>query len=258
MVHGAGNDLWGPASIKSRWFPALADGLAWHGVELDPADVRIAFYGDLFREDPRAGLRAAGRRGGGHRHIESVVKGLDPNVDLAELTKLLTENHYDRLLAQAAAYLQQPEVRAAARARVEAAVGPDTRVVVAHSLGTLVAYETLCAHPEWAVTDFVTIGCPLAGDMIHAQLDPGPDRGRRRVARGGADLDQHRRPRRPGGPQPPVGPLRRGDRRVQGRQRAPGPRPRALPQQLLDRSGRGRRPEPLLTTGPRAGPGASG
>ena len=50
-------------------------------------------------------------------------------------------------------------------------------MVVAHSLGTLVAYETLCEHPEWGVTDLVTIGCPLAGDMIHAQLDPGPTEG---------------------------------------------------------------------------------
>ena len=177
MVHGAGNDLWGPSSIKARWFPALADGLAWHDVEIEPADVRIAFYGDLFREDPERGYEPPVDAAAAIASIESVVKGLDPHVDLADLTKLLTENHYDRLLAQAAAYLQQPDVRTGARARVEAAVGPDTQVVVAHSLGTLVAYETLCAHPEWTVTDFVTIGCPLAGDMIHELLDPGPTEG---------------------------------------------------------------------------------
>jgi pimeloyl-ACP methyl ester carboxylesterase len=174
MVHGAGNDLWGPASIKSRWFPALADGLAWHGVEIAPDDVRIAFYGDLFREDPESGYEPPVDAAAAIATVEDVVKGIDPHVDLAELTKLLTENHYDRLLAQAAAYLQRPEVRTAARGRVEAAVGSDTQVVVAHSLGTLVAYETLCAHPEWTVTDLVTIGCPLGGDMIHDLLDPGP------------------------------------------------------------------------------------
>ncbi len=174
MVHGAGNDLWGPASIKARWYPALADGLAWHGVEIDPADVQIAFYGDLFREDPQRGYEPPVDAGAAIASVEEVVKGIDPHVDLAELTKMLTENHYDRLLAQAAAYLQQPSVRPAARQRVEAAVGPDTEVVVAHSLGTLVAYETLCAHPEWTVGTFVTIGCPLAGDMIHQSLDPAP------------------------------------------------------------------------------------
>jgi len=177
MVHGAGNDLWGPASIKAKWFPALADGLAWHGVTIEPSDVRIAFYGDLFREDPQRGYEPPVDAAAAIARVEDVVKGLDPHVDLAELTKLLTENHYDRLLAQAAAYLQRTEVRAAARARVEAAVEPDTQVVVAHSLGTLVAYETLCEHPEWTVTDLVTIGCPLGGDLIHGLLDPGPHEG---------------------------------------------------------------------------------
>lgn len=174
MVHGAGNDLWGPASIKARWFPALADGLAWHGVEIEPSDVQVAFYGDLFREDPQRGYEPPVDEAAAVATVEDLVKGIDPHVDLAELTRMLTENHYDRLLAQAAAYLQQPTVRAAARRRVEAAVGADTEVVVAHSLGTLVAYETLCAHPEWSVGALVTIGCPLAGEMIHEMLDPGP------------------------------------------------------------------------------------
>ena len=68
MVHGAGNDLWGPASIKSRWFPALADGLAWHGVAIDEQDVTVAFYGDVFRPDPEDGYEPAGGPGRGHRH----------------------------------------------------------------------------------------------------------------------------------------------------------------------------------------------
>jgi pimeloyl-ACP methyl ester carboxylesterase len=174
MVHGAGNDLWGPSSIKARWFPALADGLAWHGVAIDERDVAVAFYGDLFRRDPEDGYEPAVDRAGAIATVEDLVQRLDPHVDLAELTKMLTENHFDRLLAQAAAYLQQPSLRAAARARFEEAIGPDTRVVVAHSLGTLVSYEALCAHPEWPVTDYVTIGCPLAGDIIRDRLDPCP------------------------------------------------------------------------------------
>jgi pimeloyl-ACP methyl ester carboxylesterase len=175
MVHGAGNDLWGPSSIKSRWFPALADGLAWHGVEIDERDVTVAFYGDLFREDPEEGYEPVVDKAAAVATVEEVVKRLDPHVDLDELTKMLTENHFDRLLAQAAAYLQQPSLRRASRARVEAAILPDTRIVMAHSLGTLVAYEALCAHPEWPVTDFITMGCPLAADLIRPRLDPCPD-----------------------------------------------------------------------------------
>ena len=45
-VHGAFHQLWGPHEVAGRWVPAVRDGL-WHaGVELDPADVTIAFYGD--------------------------------------------------------------------------------------------------------------------------------------------------------------------------------------------------------------------
>jgi pimeloyl-ACP methyl ester carboxylesterase len=177
MVHGAGNDLWGPSSIKSKWFPALADGLAWHGVSIPEADVRIAFYGDMFRRDPERGYVPPVDEAAAVATITSAMTSADPTVNLDELIKTLAEHHFDRLLAQAAAYIQQPDVRRAAQDRVVEAVDPDTRVLVAHSLGTLVAYEALCAHPEWSVTDFVTIGCPLAADVVHPWLHPCPEDG---------------------------------------------------------------------------------
>jgi pimeloyl-ACP methyl ester carboxylesterase len=177
MVHGAGNDLWGPSSIKAKWFPALADGLAWHGVEVDEAEVRVAFYGDVFRPDPQEGYEPPVDKARALASVKTAMAGLDPAIDLDEVLKQLAEHHFDRLLAQAAAYIQQPEVRSAARSRVEAAIGPDTTVVIAHSLGTLVAYEALCAHPEWNVTDFVTVGCPLGADVVHPWLEPCPEAG---------------------------------------------------------------------------------
>ncbi len=177
MVHGAGNDLWGPSSIKTKWLPALADGLAWHGLGIDEADVRMAFYGDLFRPDPEEGYEPPVDRAAAIASVTRIVGDHDPTVDLDEVIKTLTEHHFDRLLAQADAYVRQPTIRQAARCRVEATVDEDTRVVVAHSLGTLVAYEALCAHPEWGVTDFVTIGCPLAADLVHPLLEPCPTDG---------------------------------------------------------------------------------
>ena len=41
------------------------------------------------------------------------------------------------------------------------------------------AYETLCANPDLGVTDFITMGSPLTGELIHARLEPtpGPDGG---------------------------------------------------------------------------------
>jgi pimeloyl-ACP methyl ester carboxylesterase len=78
-------------------------------------------------------------------------------------------------LRQVRGYLRDPQVRAAVQQRLLAAVSGDTRVVVAHSLGSVIAYEVLCAHPEWTVTDFVTLGSPLGvRHIIYDRLRPSP------------------------------------------------------------------------------------
>jgi pimeloyl-ACP methyl ester carboxylesterase len=54
----------------------------------------------------------------------------------------------------------------------------DTRVVVAHSLGSVVAYETLAAMPGHSVRALVTLGSPLGiGKLIFDRLEPNPDCG---------------------------------------------------------------------------------
>ena len=54
LIHGAYNELWGPHELAARWIPALQDGL-WHvGSTIDPSDIAVCFYGDLFRRDPEA------------------------------------------------------------------------------------------------------------------------------------------------------------------------------------------------------------
>jgi hypothetical protein len=53
------------------------------------------------------------------------------------------------------------------------------RIVIAHSLGSVVAYETLWQHPELSVDLLVTLGSPLAMPrVIFDRLDPGPSSGR--------------------------------------------------------------------------------
>jgi len=62
---------------------------------------------------------------------------------------------------------------------LEKKVTAATRVIVAHSLGSIVAYETLCAHPEWNVHALVTLGSPLGvRDLIFDALTPTPVDGR--------------------------------------------------------------------------------
>jgi hypothetical protein len=81
-------------------------------------------------------------------------------------------------LKQVRRYMTEPGVRAAGQARVVEVVGGDTRVVVAHSLGSVVAYEALCANPGLPVTDFVTVGSPLGlRSVIFDRLDPVPASG---------------------------------------------------------------------------------
>lgn len=77
-------------------------------------------------------------------------------------------------LKQTTRYLLEPEIREAVRARVAAAITADTRVVVAHSLGSVVAYEVLCSLPGHAVRALVTLGSPLGTPMIFDRLDPAP------------------------------------------------------------------------------------
>ena len=50
--------------------------------------------------------------------------------------------------------------------------------MVGHSLGSVVAYEALCAHPEWPVRALVTLGSPLGiRNLIFDRLVPAPAAG---------------------------------------------------------------------------------
>ena len=81
-------------------------------------------------------------------------------------------------LQQVRRYMTDPVMRRAVQDRVAAAVDEDTRVVVGHSLGSVVAYEALCAHPEWPVRALVTLGSPLGiRNLIFDRLVPAPAAG---------------------------------------------------------------------------------
>ncbi|WP_307822258.1 serine peptidase [Streptomyces sp. CRB46] len=80
-------------------------------------------------------------------------------------------------------YLHVPQVRAAAQSTVAESIRQvRPRVVLAHSLGSVVAYEALHAHPELTVDCFVTLGSPLGlpgGIFDHLVPAPIADRGAR-------------------------------------------------------------------------------
>ncbi|WP_327664568.1 MULTISPECIES: hypothetical protein [unclassified Streptomyces] len=81
-------------------------------------------------------------------------------------------------LKQVRRYFNEPELREAARSRVSEVITPDTKVVVAHSLGSVVAYEALCALREAGPLALVTLGSPLGlGTLVFNRLQPAPDGG---------------------------------------------------------------------------------
>lgn len=213
-VHGVGQQLRGEEVLGSSWRPSLRDGLRRAGVSegdlpLDP-DIAIAFYGDLFRG------RGAKSSGDPQYEAADVGKGwetemleawwhaaatTDPKVPGPDgSTKASTPLRVQRALSALAGsrffaglaeraligdlkqvhrYLIAPEIRAEAQRRVAALIQPDTRVLLGHSLGSVVAYEALCAHPDWPVRIFVTLGSPLGiPNLIFDRLQPVPMDGR--------------------------------------------------------------------------------
>ncbi len=173
LVHGAFNELWGPHEVAQRWIPALRDGL-WHvGADLSADQVECAFYGDLFRLDPGAGdvvdpADLVSRSG-----LVDVLSSI-PGVDqLGTLAHAVGEAAHRRLVDQVGRFLAAGDVRRTVRERVDRVLGPDTELVVAHSLGTLVSYQVLAARPELSPA-LITLGSPLGHPMAFDRLRPAP------------------------------------------------------------------------------------
>lgn len=81
-------------------------------------------------------------------------------------------------LKQVRRFLHDPEMKQAILQRVSEKVSTNTRVIIGHSLGSIVAYEALCKHPEWNVHTLVTLGSPLGiPGLIFDSLTPKPENG---------------------------------------------------------------------------------
>ena len=82
-------------------------------------------------------------------------------------------------LRQVRSFLHDPGVKRLALERLAERIAPNTRVLIAHSLGSVVAYEALCANPQWKVDTFVTLGSPLGiPGLVFDVLTPRPQNGR--------------------------------------------------------------------------------
>ena len=78
-------------------------------------------------------------------------------------------------LRQVRLFLHDADFKRVILARLAAKIAPDTRIIVGHSLGSVVAYEALCAHPEWRIDTLVTLGSPLGiPNVVFEALSPKP------------------------------------------------------------------------------------
>ena len=208
-VHGVGHQFAGGNILLAQWLPALKDGLATSGHQLaSESDFECAFYGDLFRpggkgaidppydsndvdddfqrellelwwtEAARIDPAVWGPDAGTKVRFASIVQRALDALSQSKFFAGLAERALIYDLKQVRRYLREPEIRRYARARSEQTVKSETRVIIGHSLGSVVAYETLCAHPEWPVRVFVTIGSPLGiRNLIFETLEPAPKDG---------------------------------------------------------------------------------
>jgi hypothetical protein len=72
-------------------------------------------------------------------------------------------------------YLTDRKFRHELRDRTQACIGPETKVVVGHALGGMIAYEALCAVNDAVAVSLVTLGPALCGPrVVFDLLDPAP------------------------------------------------------------------------------------
>jgi hypothetical protein len=97
-----------------------------------------------------------------------IVAALDhiPWISQASLAGL---GRVNKTVAQVVRYLTEPDVRDYALAHVRQQLDIDTRVVIGHSLGSVVAYEAVRAHPH-PLPVLITLGSPLGPNAVNRRL----------------------------------------------------------------------------------------
>jgi hypothetical protein len=209
-VHGIAQQFGGGYQLGTVWYEALRDGLvaADHrsvAEALAPTDVRVAFFGSLFRRPGTMAVQeppfsAADVQPGLERDLltafyEGAV-AQDPSLGAPEEAmgpgRAAVQIMLDRLahsatfaqvaqrafignLKQMIAFLADQTLKQNVLARVREQISDDTRVLIGHSLGSVVAYEYLCRERPPSVELLVTLGSPLGiPNVVFDRLTPSP------------------------------------------------------------------------------------
>lgn len=209
-IHGIGQQFGGGYQLRDVWLSAIRDGLAAAehanvAAALRPGDVRVAFFGDLFRPSGRMALgepaysaadvqpglerdlltvlydtavaadpalsQPPGAMGRSRVGMQVMLRGLARSRTFARATERALIGN----LKQVTAFLTDPVVKREVLGRVCEQVSNQTRVVIGHSLGSIVAYEYLCRERPAPVELLVTLGSPLGiTNVVFDRLSPAP------------------------------------------------------------------------------------
>lgn len=211
-VHGIGQQFKGANILHREWWPALLDGLqradpTFH--LFGPQELVCPFYGSLFRNPEGLGTAPPPYQPSDVTAEEAALLELlweaaaaaepDRVVSPAELAAdqplartpqfvqrallYLTQSSFftevtQRFLIgdlkQVVAYMNDAATHQAVLQLVADQITEDTRVVIGHSLGSVVAYEAMCSKPS-RVVSFITLGSPLGiRHLIFDKLTPRP------------------------------------------------------------------------------------
>lgn len=211
-IHGIGQQLQGQELLSTNWRIALRDGMRNSGASEEDlpgdADITVAFYGDLFREEATKGFgppfqladieegieaelikawfheaKASSQSAGMHGDKVVSKSGWQPEAIQKMAVALLrypffaslTEQLFVGALKQVRQYFTDPDKRQKVKQRFASQLNVDTRLVIAHSLGSIVAYEALIVAKELAAPALITLGSPLGlPNLIFDRLKPTP------------------------------------------------------------------------------------
>jgi hypothetical protein len=208
-VHGIGQQFSGDAIIHREWWPALISGLHLAGSDLkDERELACPFYGHFFRKpgtlaasdsyraqdvgpteaellnllweaaaeaEPQVGPSPSAYAGG-----EALAR--TPQIIQRALSAVSRSSFWVNIaqaaliadLKQVVLYMNDFDVRENVLEIVAKKITHDTRVMIGHSLGSVIAYEALCRKPE-NVVSHVSLGSPLGiQNLIFHKLSPPP------------------------------------------------------------------------------------
>ena len=190
IVHGMRMPDRNRQSLHATWYRALRSGLRqteWGKAYPDrmprAENVKVAYWADLFRHPEPAGVpkRAPSR----DEWLAPYYAFLRGTIRVADALSMWDEQGrprgpvahlVNRMVHESARYMNNGPVTSPDAAVSEGAffqvqerfkmgLTPRTRLVIGHSLGSVIAYEGLCLNPH-RVDTFITVGSPIATPQL--------------------------------------------------------------------------------------------